>query len=334
MKTLLISALLAVFALGAKDLQIHFVDVEGGQATLIVTPAGQSLLVDAGWPGFEGRDANRIVAAAKKAGVSKIDYLVLTHYHRDHSGGIEQLAEKIPVGTFVNHGPNTETGAAPDELSASYARAAAKGKTLVVKPGDKIPLKGVDVTVVTARGERIAKPLPGAGQANALCASAKPGQPDPTENARSLGIVVQYGKFRFFDIGDLTINKELELACPANLIGKVDVYLTTHHGLDSSGPAALLHALAPRVAIMNNGAKKGGTPPAWQIIKASPGLEDLWQVHYSIAGGSNNNVAEPMIANMEEKCEGHGLSITASDNGAFKVTNTRNGNTKSYAASR
>jgi beta-lactamase superfamily II metal-dependent hydrolase len=332
MKTLLLSVFLAVFALGAKDLQIHFVDVEGGQATLIVTPGGQSLLVDAGWPGFEGRDADRITAAAKKAGVSRIDYLVLTHYHRDHSGGIEQLAGRIPVGTFVNHGPNTETGAGAEELSASYARAAAKGKTLVVKPGDKIPLKGVDVTVVTARGERITKPLAGAGQANALCASAAPGKPDPTENARSLGIVVRYGKFRFFDIGDLTINKELELVCPANLIGKVDVYLTTHHGLDTSGPAALVHALAPRVAIMNNGARKGGTPPAWQIIKASPGLEDLWQVHYSLAGGAENNVAEPMIANMEEKCAGHGLSITASESGAFKVTNTRNGHSKSYAA--
>jgi competence protein ComEC len=319
MKAHLFAAVLTAFtfSLPAKDLQIHFVDVEGGQATLIVTPGGQSLLVDAGWPGFDGRDANRIVAAAKKAGVSKIDYLVLTHYHRDHSGGIEQLAERFPVGTFVNHGSNTETGAAPDELSASYARAAAKGKTMVVKPGDKIPLKGVDVTVVTARGERITKPLPGAGQANALCSAAKPGQLDPTENARSLGIVVRYGKFRFFDIGDLTVNKELELVCPSNLIGKVDVYLTTHHGLDSSGPAALVHALAPRVAIMN---------------KASPGLEDLWQVHYSIAGGSNHNVDEPMIANMEENCAGHGLSITASENGAFKVTNTRNGHTKSYAA--
>lgn len=323
---------ISALALPAKDLQIHFVDVEGGQATLIVTPAGQSLLVDAGWPGFDGRDANRIVAAAKKAGVSKIDYLVLTHYHRDHSGGIEQLADRFPVGTFVNHGPNTEKGTAPDELSASYARAAAKGKTLVVKPGDKIPLKGVDVTVVTARGERIMSPLAGAGQPNSLCAAAKADKPDPSENARSLGIVVQYGKFRFFDIGDLTINEELELTCPANLIGKVDVYLTTHHGLDSSGPAALVHALAPRVAIMNNGAKKGGTPPAWQIVKASPGLEDLWQVHYSIAGGAANNVAEPMIANMEENCAGHGLTITASVNGAFKVTNTRNGHSKSYAA--
>jgi beta-lactamase superfamily II metal-dependent hydrolase len=325
-------ALAAGGAFAAKTLDIHFIDVEGGQATLIVTPRGESLLVDAGWPGFNGRDADRIIAAAKKAGLSRIDYLMITHYHRDHSGGVEPLAEKFPIGTFVDHGPNTETGKGAEELSAAYLRALAKGRHLVLKPGDRIPLKGVDVHAVTARGDLLAKPLKGGGAANPLCGGAQEKAADPTENARSLGIVVQYGKFRFADLGDLTWNKELALVCPSNRIGKVDVYLTTHHGMDISGPPQIVHALAPRVAIMNNGAKKGGAPPAWQVVKQSPGLEDLWQVHFALAGGKENNSSEELIANMEEQCAGHGISVSAQTSGAFAVTNHRNGKTKSYAA--
>src|SRR5688572_21151941 len=207
-----LSALLfCVLTLAGKDLTLHFIDVEGGQATLIVTPQGESLLVDAGWPGFEARDANRIVAAAKKAGLSKIDYLVVTHHHTDHVGGVEQLAERFPVITFVDHGDNTETGRGAEQLNASYAKAVAKGKRLTVKPGDKLPLKGVEVTVVTARGERITTPLKRAGKPNPYCSAAPRKDADPTENARSVGIVVDYGNFRFVDLGDLTWNKEIEL---------------------------------------------------------------------------------------------------------------------------
>jgi competence protein ComEC len=317
-------------AWAANTLDIHFVDVEGGQATLIVSAKGESLLVDAGWPGFNGRDADRIVAAAHKAGLKKIDYLMTTHYHRDHVGGAEALAEKIPIGTFVDHGPNRETGKAADELWASYERALAKGKRLSVKPGDRIPLKGAEVTVVTADGERIGKPLAGAGKPNPLCASAERKADDPTENARSTGILVRFGQFRFLDIGDLTWNKEIELVCPVNRIGTVDLYLTTHHGMDASGPAAIVHALQPRVAIMNNGARKGGSPPAWQVIKSAPGLEDFWQVHYAMAGGKENNVAEEKIANLEERCQGHGLSVSAKENGEFTVSNGRNGLSMTY----
>lgn len=329
----LFSAVLAATSLwgAGKTLDIHFVDVEGGQATLIVTPRGESLLVDAGWPGFDGRDAKRIIEAAKKAGLKRIDYLAITHYHLDHVGGVEQLAEMFPVGTFVDHGPNTETGKAANELSQSYMKAVAKGKHLVVKPGDKIPLKGADVRVVVARGEQIAKPLPGGGTANPLCASAGKKAADPTENARSLGFVLQFGKFRFIDLGDLTWNKEVELVCPENRIGKVDVYLTTHHGMDASGPSTIVHALQPRVAIMNNGHRKGGAPPAWKVIKASPGLEDMWQVDFAIGGGKDTNVDESMIANLEDKT-GHGLTVSAQASGAFTVTNQRNGKSKSYAA--
>jgi hypothetical protein len=185
--------------------------------------------------------------------------------------------------------------------------------------------------VVTADGEAIKSALPGAGAANSLCSSTPLFPADPSENARSLGFVLNYGKFRFVDLGDLTSAKELDLACPNNLLGTVDVYLTTHHGVDASNAQAIVHALHPRVAIMNNGAKKGGVPAAWKVIKSSPGLEDLWQVHFAIAGGKETNVPEPMIANIDENDEGKSLKVSAMSDGSFTVTNTRNKFSKTYA---
>lgn len=314
-----------------KTLDIYFIDVEGGQATLFVSPSGQSLLVDTGWPGFDNRDADRIAATAKQAGLSKIDYLMITHYHTDHVGGVPQLAAKMPIGTFVDHGPSVETGDRPGALFKSYEDVRAKGKHLLVKPGDKIPIAGLDVQVVTAAGEHLAKALPGGGQPNALCAAFKPKDPDPSENARSVGIVVTLDRFRLIDLGDLTWNKEQELACPNNLIGHVDLYLTTHHGLSQSNAPVVVHALRPRVAVMNNGAKKGGSPEAWQTVKNSPGLEDIWQVHFSVEGGAANNAAEAFIANTDETTA-HGIKVSATSDGAFTVTNERNKNTKKYAA--
>lgn len=315
----------------SKPLDIYFIDVEGGQATLIVSPSGQSLLVDAGWPGFNGRDADRIAAAAKKAGVTQIDYFVASHYHTDHIGGVPQLAEKLPIRTFVDHGPSVESGERPDALFKTYADARAKGKHLQVTPGDKIPIGGMDVQVVAAGGERVAKAVNAGGQPNALCAAFKPKEADPSENARSVGILVTSGKFRFLDLGDLTWNKEQELVCPNNLLGTIDVYLTTHHGSAPSGPPAIVHALKPRVAIMNNGAKKGGSPEAWRTVRQSPGLEDLWQVHYSVEGAAEHNVGEPMIANMDESTA-HGIRVSANPNGSFTVFNDRNGHSKRYEA--
>jgi beta-lactamase superfamily II metal-dependent hydrolase len=310
----------------SKTLDIYFVDVEGGQATLVVSPSGQSLLIDTGWPGFEGRDAERIATAAKKAGLSKIDYVLTTHFHTDHVGGIQQLADRIPIGALVDHGSNTETGANAERLNKAYDAVAAKTKRITVKPGDKVPVKGLQVEVLTARGELTGKQ----GKTNPLCAGVERKKEDPTENARSLGTLITFGKFRFLDLGDLTWNKELDLVCPNNRIGTVDVYLTTHHGMDASGPAALVHAVAPRVAIMNNGEKKGGAPVAWKVVKASPGLLDLWQVHYSAAGGAENNVDEKFIANPKGEDIGHYLMLQAQNNGKFTVTNSRNGYNKSY----
>ena len=315
----------------AKTLDFYFIDVEGGQATLIVTPSKQSLLVDAGWPGFNKRDAERIKAAAKSAGIKHIDYLAVTHYHTDHVGGVPQIVAMLPVKNFIDHGPNNETTKGAKELSEAYDEAVKTGNHMVMKPGDKIPLKGLDITVVAANGERIGSALAGAGAANPLCDAAPKFPEDKSENARSLGFVLNFGKFRFVDLGDLTSAKELNLVCPNNLLGTVDVYLTTHHGLDASNPKAIVHALRPRVAIMNNGAKKGGVPAAWKVIKDSPGLEDMWQVHFAIAGGKETNVPEPMIANIEENDEGKALKISASEDGSFTVTNTRNKYSKTYA---
>ncbi len=316
---------------GAKPLEIFFIDVEGGQATLIVSPSGHSMLIDTGWRGFNGRDAERIWQAAKTVKVKQLDYVLITHYHRDHVGGVQQLSDRMKIGTFVDHGPNLEDSKVTKEDYADYEKILPRAQHLVVKPGDTIPLKGVTMQVLTAAGERIQAPLSGAGQVNPLCASVQKKEADPTENARSLGTILTYGSFRFLDLGDLTWNKELELVCPNNLIGKVDVYLTTHHGLGASGNPALVQAIHPRVAIMNNGAKKGGEPSAWQIIKDSPGLEDIWQLHYSVAGGSDHNVRDSYIANVDEVGDaGSYLRVSAQQDGSFTVYNSRNKFERSY----
>jgi len=331
---LLPALLLATAALAAprKSLDIYSIDVEGGQATLIVSPSGQSMLVDTGFPGFQGRDADRIAAVAKTAGLKQIDYVLITHYHRDHVGGVPQLADRMKIGTFIDHGPAKLDD--PDVAGAdynAYVGVLPKAKHLVVKPGDKIPLKGVDIKVLAGAGEHITSPLPGAGQANPFCASEPAAVPDLGENARSIGMLFTYGKFRFLDLGDLTKKKELELACPENLIGTVDLYLVTHHGLDLSNAKALVHSLHPKVAIMNNGAHKGCRPAAWQIVHDSPGLEDLWQLHYALDAGKDHNVSEQFIANLDEKNDaGNYIKVTAMSDGNFTVLNTRNNFEKSY----
>jgi competence protein ComEC len=312
-------------------LRIYFIDVEGGQSTLIVDAFGESLLVDTGWGGFDNRDANRIVAAAHAAGITQIDYLILTHFHTDHVGGVVQLASLMKIGTFVDHGPNMEDSDITRKDYATYLKVVGQSNHIVAKPGDKIPLKGMDVQVLTAAGEQITSPLPGAGQPNPLCASEPPAPADVTENARSLGILMTAGKFRFIDLGDLVKIKERGLVCPNNLIGTVDLYLTTHHGLDQSNSKAIVDALHPRVAIMNNGARKGGVPSAWQIVHDSPGLQDLWQLHYSVEGAEAHNVAEKFIANPDEKNDaGNYIMVSAEPNGNFTVVNSRNKFQKTY----
>ena len=326
--------LLAALPLAAAGgLQIYFVDVEGGQATLIVSPSGQSMMVDAGWPGkFGPGGAERIAAVAKLAGIKQIDYMFVTHYHMDHVGGVPELAALIPIVTYVDHGPNAETDIMARGLEAAYNQVVSKAKHVVVKPGDRIPVRGLDVEVVEAAGVPITAAVEGGGQANDACAGVKPQATDPTENAQSSGFILRYGKFRFADLGDLTWNKELALVCPKNLLGTVDVFLISHHGNDSSNSPALADALHPLAAVMNNGAKKGGSPKAWDVVRNSPGLEDLWQLHYALGAGEAHNSPETYIANPERggACQGHWVKLTAEADGSFTIVNGRNGFTKTY----
>jgi competence protein ComEC len=326
--------LLVVFAsvLAARNLEMYFIDVEGGQATLVVSPSGQSMLVDTGWSGHNRRDAERIAAAAKAAGVKKIDYLVITHYHEDHVGGVAQLAAKLPIVNFVDHGADAETGKPAEILYNEYSAFRAKGNHIQVKPGDTIPMKGLDVRVLSSAGEVLASPLPGAGQPNPDCAGYKPPAPDRTENGQSIGMVIGYNNFRFLDMGDLTSDREYGLVCPANKIGAVDLFLVSHHGMNISNSLPFVHAIHPEVAIMNNGARKGGSPEAWQIVRDTPGLEDLWQLHFAVAGGEAHNSPDTFIANTDEICEGKWLRVTVDKDGAFTVYNARNKYEKSYPA--
>jgi competence protein ComEC len=324
-----IAAAPALDAQAVKPLQIHFVDVEGGQATLFVQPSGEAMLVDTGFPGNNGRDADRIAAAAAKAGVKRIDTLVVTHYHVDHVGGVPAIVERLPVTRFVDHGPSVETGDQPAALFNAYAAIRAKAQHTVARPGESLRLGDLEVRFLSAAGAVLAKPLDGAGAPNPLCAGYTAKDADPTENAQSVGMLITYGRFRMLDLGDLTWNKEHDLACPNNLVGSVDLYLTTHHGQSISGLPALVHALKPRVAIMNNGARKGGQPEAWTGVRSSPGLADLWQLHYATGSDAAHNVDERFIANTDETT-GHEITVTADRDGSFAVANARNGFSKRY----
>jgi competence protein ComEC len=338
-KTLIVLLCLCVFTVvspcanppAAKSLQIYFIDVEGGQATLIISPSGQSLLIDTGWPGNEGRDADRIIAAARQAGLKEIDYVLITHHHRDHVGGVPQLAESFKIGTFVDHGPNMEDSEVTRTDYAAYEKAITGHAHVVVKPGWGLPIKGIQVQVLSAAGDLIKTPLPGAGEANPYCASEPAAPEDATENARSVGTMITYGKFRFLDLGDLTKKKEIELACPNNLLGTVDLFLVTHHGMDFSNTKALDWALHPRVAIFDNGPRKGANTVSWQIVHDSPGLEDLWQLHYAEDNDKDHNIDADHIVNVKENCEGKYIKVVAQDDGSFTLTNSRTGTEKTYA---
>jgi len=329
-----ILSLLFISAASAADdsqsLQIYFIDVEGGQSTLIVDSANESLLVDTGWAGFNGRDADRIEAAAQAAGVHQIDIVVITHYHGDHVGGVPEIARRIKIGTFVDHGPDVENSDRTRGGYAAYQKVAVEAKHRVANPGDQLPFKGMKVQIVAAAGETIKSPIAGKGQLNPLCSSEPEAPFDPSENAQSVGMLITYGNFHFIDLGDLTKRKERALVCPNNLLGTVDLYLTTHHGLDESNSKAIVEALHPRVAIMNNGAHKGGVPAAWQIVHDSPGLEALWQLHYAMDGGKEHNVADDFIANLGEKDQGNYIKVSAQMNGTFTVTNSRYNYQKTY----
>ncbi|HLI04931.1 MAG TPA: MBL fold metallo-hydrolase [Terracidiphilus sp.] len=315
-----------------RSLLIYSIDVEGGQATLLVSePSQASLLIDTGWAGNNGRDAERIQAAMKDAGITRIDRLLITHYHADHVGGVPNLVERVPVGEFLDHGPNREDTSVVDADYAAYLKAIAGKPHRTVHPGDTISIPGLSVVVISADGQLI-KRVPGITPApNPYCATEKHWDADPTENARSSGILVRLGRFSFLDLGDLTGAKEVALVCPNNPLGTIDLYLVTHHGMDWSNSRAIVDAIEPRVAIMNNGAHKAGMPVAWQIIHDSPRHPDLYQLHTAEGSDAAHNSPAALIANPRgAAADGSYFKVVAHPDGSFSVTNTRTGQTRQY----
>jgi beta-lactamase superfamily II metal-dependent hydrolase len=328
----------------AQTLDIYFIDVEGGQSTLVVTPAGESLLVDTGYaadgtfqskPGDprRARDAQRIAAAARDAGVTRIDYLLITHFHADHDGGVPELAQLLPIGTFIDHGevlPGADARVAGTaDALAAYAAVRAKGRHLQPAPGERLPLKGVNAIVVSAAAATLREPLADSGSVNSACGPRAIPAQEPTENPRSTGFRLEYGRFRFLDVGDLSGDPLFALACPRNLVGPVDVYLVAHHGGPDAADPATFAAFNPRIAIVNNGTTKGGSPELFALLHKVAAVEDVWQLHRSTNEGAQN-FADDRIANLDETTA-HWIKVSATEEGSFTVVNGRTGASKTYA---
>ena len=310
----LAATLVAAQAPSSKPLDIYVVDTEGGKAALFVSPTGQSLLIDSGNPG--GRDTDRIMEVVNQAGLKQIDFLISTHYHGDHVGGLTELVKRIPVGTFIDHGPSVEPKEQVQGFQAAYAELYGKAKHMVAKPGDKVPITGLDWRIVTSAGKALKTPLPGGGKPNPECAKFTPKEmSNEDDNGQSVGSVVTLGQFRLVDLGDLLWNREQELMCPNNPIGTVDLYLVTHHGLDQSGSPVLVHALQPRVAVMQNGTRKGAGTQAMPTMRTSPGLEDIWMLHWSYGAGIEQNSAGVFIANVEDNATIAGILTSPAGQG-------------------
>ena len=315
-----------------KNLRIYTIDVEGGQSTLIVAPSGHSMLVDTGWPDHNGRDTDRILAAMHDAGITRLDKVYITHYHDDHVGGVPNLVKRVHVGEFLDHGPNREDSNDTRHNYAAYLQAL-KEKGIprrIVKPGDTVSIPGLSIVVLAADGAHI-HAIPGiTPQPNPYCARERKWPYDPTENGRSAGFLLRFGKFSFLDLGDLTGAKEVALVCPDNPIGHVDLYLVDHHGMNLSNSHALVDAIHPIVAIMDNGAHKAGMPEAWQTVHESPGMQALYMLHYAEGSDAAHNSAAPLIANLKDGSDGNYFKVVAHANGRFSVTNTRTGKTVDY----
>jgi len=354
---LVLSATVGVAQTGRMTLDIYVVDVEGGNAVLFVTPSGESVLIDSGNGGVAAvRDAERILAAAKDAGLAQIDHLITTHYHGDHIGGLAELAARIPIKEFIDHGPNAQPNPNMDAfLQGGYRELYSKEKHTVAKPGDRIPVAGVDWRVVTSAAEVIKTPVQGKATPNPYCANFTPQTGvNLTEDDQSLGTFITFGKFRTIHLGDLTLNRQFDLMCPNNRLGTVDLLIAARHG--NVNAELLSHALRPQVIVTNNGTRKGAQPDAMKIFFTSPNIEDVWQIHFSQLSGQEFTAPGLFIANLfdqqqeamplapltpppqgqqappapEHNGKAYYLKISARRDGVFTVTNTRNGFTKTY----
>jgi beta-lactamase superfamily II metal-dependent hydrolase len=336
---------------GGGRLQIAWIDVEGGASTLFVAPNGQSLLFDTGFPGNDDRDAKRVAAAAKAMRLTRIDHVVISHWHGDHVGGLPALARLIPIGDFYDHGDGVEQADRP--LYEGYKVLAGTHRHSV-KPGETIPLGDVGVRVLVAEGPVIANAVNG-GTTNPLCTNAVRQEPAAPENIRMVGLAINYGSFKMATLGDADWSRELELACPVNKLGHINLYTINRHGsLDNSGAPALLGAIRPQVIVVNNGPRKGlgqkvdvkyvtrqgETPASYELnsylrLAKLPGVEGIWQLHKSLLDAdAAHNTAPDMIANLDEGAadQGHTITAAVSADGTFTVTNSRNGFAKTYRA--
>jgi competence protein ComEC len=330
--------LLALFAASltaAPNLEIYVIDVEGGKSVLLVSPSGQSMLFDVGWPAANNRLASteRIVEAVEAAGLRRIDFLVISHFDLDHLGDVPLLAAKVPIEHIFDHGEYLTTNAQAAERFAAYAALRDKVGHTVLHVGDKIPIKGVDVRVLSAGGQLITKPLPNAGARNALCETYKQQDALTTdfEDNQSIGLLITSGKFRMLDLADLEAHYSHDLVCPRNLIGAVDVYNVNVHGQFKGIAPELVGALHAPVIIQANGARKGADAQTWPVLRAAPGLEDIWQLHQSLNSGKDANPPDGFIANLEPADAFKWIRISVAKDGTFTVTNTRNGFSKRYS---
>jgi beta-lactamase superfamily II metal-dependent hydrolase len=355
-----------------KPLEIYVVDTEGGKADLWVTPSGQTLLIDTGNPGE--RDTDRIVQVMAAAGVKKIDYLLLTHYHSDHVGGLQELVKRIPPIThFLDHGPTVEDGVNGHQpemvpgFQAAYAQIYSKAQHTVLKPGDRIPISGLDWRIVSSAGKVIKTALPGGGKPNPACAQAhRTFDPHDPDNGQSVGSVITFGRFRAVDLGDLTSDIEYDLMCPNDPIGTVDMYFVSNHGSNNASSPEFVHAIQPRVVILQNGPRKGGDVETFQTLYSSPGIQDIWELHWGYGAGIEYNSPGIFIANIDDPAKianvlttpprppgmrhtppspasraerakaaahtpAYWIKISVQTDGSFTVTNSRNGYGKTYA---
>lgn len=377
---LLFMAALAIAAPAAqqkstKPLEIYVVDTEGGKADLWVTPSGQTLLIDTGNPGE--RDTDRIVQVMDAAGVKKIDYLLLTHYHSDHVGGLQELVKRIPpIPHFYDHGPTVEDGLNGHQpemvpgFQAAYAKIYSKAQRTVLKPGDRIPISGLDWRIVSSAGKVIKTALSGGGQPNPACSGAhRMFDPHDPDNGQSVGSVITFGRFRAVDLGDLTSDIEYDLMCPDNPIGTVDMYFVSNHGSNNASSPEFVHAIQPRVVILQNGPRKGGDVETFHTLYSSPGIQDIWELHWGYAAGIKYNSPGLFIANIDDPAKianvltapprppgmrhtppspasrakrakaaahtpAYWTKISVEPNGKFTVSNSRNNYSKTYAPAR
>jgi competence protein ComEC len=332
--TILSVFLLCPVMAAAESLDIYFIDVEGGAATLIVTPRHEVILIDCGSKMDDSRDLKRILHVAKLAGISRIDHLVVSHFHGDHFGPILQLSQALPIGHFYDHGlmqPNQEYD---KDLYPDYQKAS-QGKRQVLHPGDSIPLKKANVPLrlicVVSDRKIISTPVGVGAGLNPFCdVSAKP--VDTSDNARSIGLMLSYGEFDFLDLGDLTWNVEHQLVCPNNPLGKVDLYMVTHHGLNLSSNPALVKVIEPTVSILCNGPHKGANAEVLSLLKSVPSLKATYQLHRNVELSEKENPDRSQIANWDENCNGEFIKVSVfPDTKTFSVTIGEKGQITQYA---